>query len=152
MKSDSRLSSVLHVLLHIAHSDRPLTSEELAAYLHTNSVVVRRVLAGLRACGLVGSVKGPGGGWSLTCDPKIVTLQDVYDAVGAPPLFAIGNRKDNPRCLVELAVNTALDDALRDAEALLIGRFARVSLADLSADFNRRFAAQPRKKKHAHAH
>lgn len=151
MKCDSRLSSVLHVLLHMAHSDRPLTSEELADYLHTNPVVVRRVLAGLRGSGLVGSVKGPGGGWSITCDPKTVTLRAIYDAVGAPPLFAIGNRKEDPRCLVEVAVNGALNDALREAEALLIHRFDTVSLADLSADFSRRFAAQPRKKR-AHAH
>lgn len=149
MKCDSRLSSVLHVLLHMAHSDRPLTSEALAEYLHTNPVVVRRVLAGLRGSGLVASAKGPGGGWSISCDPKTVTLRDVYDAVGAPPLFAIGNRKDNPRCLVELAVNNAVNDALHDAEALLIRRFASVSLAGLSADFNRRFAARSRKK-HAH--
>ena len=33
MKRDSKLSSVLHVLLHLAHSDRPMTSEQMAGML-----------------------------------------------------------------------------------------------------------------------
>jgi DNA-binding IscR family transcriptional regulator len=142
MKKDSRLSSVLHVLLHMAHSQRPLTSEELAGYLHSHAVVVRRTLAGLRDLGYVDSAKGHGGGWSLTCDLAKVSLRDVYDAVGAPTVFAMGHRVDAPECLVEQAVNEALDSAFENAHALLIERLGEVSLADLSADFNRRMAAQ----------
>lgn len=140
MRQDSKLSSVLHVLLHMAHSGRPLTSDELAGYLHTNPVVVRRVLGNLRELGYVDAVKGHGGGWSIACDLGEITLHDVYAAVGAPTVFAMGNRMENPTCLVELAVNTALDDAFREAETLLISRLADITLADLSADFNRRFA------------
>nr|WP_300313183.1 Rrf2 family transcriptional regulator [Halomonas sp.] len=142
MKKDSKLSSVLHVLLHMAHSGQPLTSEQLAAFLHTNAVVVRRMLAGLRELGYVDSVKGHGGGWSITCDLKQVTLRDIYDAVGTPSVFAMGHRVEDPQCLVEQAVNQALDEAFRDAEALLIERLSDVTLADLSDDFNRRFRIQ----------
>ena len=138
MKRDSRLSNVLHVLLHLADSARPLTSEALARILGTHPVVVRRVLASLREGGYVASVKGHGGGWSLACDLNRVTLRDIYDAVGAPPVFAIGHRVDAPTCLVEQAVNQALDESLREAEALLIRRLARIRLADLAADFSRR--------------
>lgn len=151
MKKDSRLSSVLHVLLHMAHSDRPLTSEELARYLQTHSVMVRRTLAGLRELGYVQSGKGHGGGWTIACDLAAVTLRDIYDAVGSPTVFAMGNRADDPACLVERAVNDALADAFRDAESLLIERLGSVTLADLSADFNRRLAAHPRRN-HLHAH
>ena len=152
MKHDSRLSSVLHVLLHMAESDRALTSEELAGYLDTNPVVVRRVLGGLRGAGLVDSVRGHGGGWSLTCDLRSVTLRDVYQAIGSPAVFAIGNRRLKPACPVEQIVNEAVDGAFREAEALLAARFASISLADLTADFKRRLAARPRKKSAAHAH
>ena len=140
MRRDSKLSSVLHVLLHMAYSERPLTSVELASYLHTNAVVVRRVLGRLRELGYVDSVKGHGGGWSITCDLKTVSLRDIYAAVGAPAVFAMGNRIDNPECLVEQAVNAALDAAFQQAQALLIQRLGGVSLADLSADFKRRMA------------
>lgn len=143
MKIDSKLSSVLHLLLHMAHSQRPMTSEALAACLQGSPVVVRRTLAGLREAGFVSSEKGHGGGWVLACNLKSVTLRDVYDAVGAPTVFAMGHRSEQPECLVEQAVNQALSGALRDAQALLIQRLARVTLADLAADFNQRFADLP---------
>lgn len=146
MKTDSRLSSVLHVLLHMAHSQRALTSGELAGYLHSHPVAVRRTLAGLRELGYVASVKGHGGGWTLACDLRQVTLRDIYDAVGTPAVFAMGHRLDNPQCLVEQAVNQVLDDTFAEAHALLLRRLQNITLADLSADFNRRFAA------HAGAH
>jgi len=152
MKKDSKLSSVLHVLLHMAHSKRPLTSEELAGYLHTHSVVVRRVLAGLRELGYVESSKGHGGGWSLACDLSQVSLRDIYDAVGSPSVFAMGNRAENPACLVEQAVNEALDDAFSEAHALLISRLGRISLADLSADFSRRLSQHSGDSFHEHGH
>ena len=133
MKIDSKLSSVLHLLLHMAHSQQPMTSEALAACLQGSPVVVRRTLAGLREAGFVSSEKGHGGGWVLACNLKSVTLRDVYDAVGAPTVFAMGHRSDQPECLVEQAVNHALSGALLDAQALLIQRLARVTLADLAA-------------------
>jgi len=120
----------------MAHNGHPLTSAELARYLDSNSVVVRRVLASLRARGYVDSVKGHGGGWSITCDLRQVTLLDIYHAVGSPTLFAMVNRMDQTACLVEKVVNHALDDAFQKAEARLIARLSEVSLADLARDFS----------------
>jgi DNA-binding IscR family transcriptional regulator len=139
MKKDSKLSSVLHVLLHMAHYDHPMTSEALASFLHTNPVVVRRTLSGLRDMGYVESVKGHGGGWTLTCDLAHVTLKDIYAAVGSPEVFSMGNRTEDPQCLVEQAINHALGNAFKEAEALLISRFAGITLADLAADFSHHY-------------
>lgn len=134
MKRDSKLSIALHALLHMAKSDRPLTSEELGDCLQTNPVVVRRTLAGLRDRGHVTSVKGHGGGWSIACDLEDIKLGDIYNAVGEPTVFAMGNRTESPGCAVEQAVNRVLDSALRDAEALLMARLHSVSLADLAVE------------------
>ncbi|WP_150623029.1 Rrf2 family transcriptional regulator [Pandoraea captiosa] len=136
MRSDSRLSRMLHVLLHMARHDAPFTSEQLAQMLRTNPVVVRRTMAGLRDAGYVRSDKGHGGGWTLACDLGNVTLLDIHRAVGGPNIFAIGVQSDNPQCAVERAVNTALDGALREAEAILIARLGAVSLADLAQNFD----------------
>ncbi|MEV4780921.1 Rrf2 family transcriptional regulator [Burkholderia sp. LMU1-1-1.1] len=149
MRRNSKLSSILHVLLHMAHADRPFTSDELAGFLDTNPVLVRRVLAGLRERGYVGSDKGHGGGWTITCDLRRVTLRDIYEAVGSPTVFAMGNRSEQPECLVERAVNDALSSAFDEAEALLIERFKDVTLADLSTRFNDEYAKH---KGASHAH
>lgn len=142
MKRDGRLSGVLHVLLHMAESDGPVTSEVLAKAMGTNPVVVRRTMAGLRRQGYVRSEKGHGGGWSLARDLADISLRDVYVALGEPEFFAVGNRTENPSCRVEQAVNAALDKAFHDAEALLLARMGDVSLAMLSADFHARMGGR----------
>jgi DNA-binding IscR family transcriptional regulator len=138
MKRDSKLSGVLHVLLHMAESNHPATSESLAAAMQTNPVVVRRLMGGLREAGFVASAKGHGGGWVLSCPLSAISLRDIHEAVGAPALLAVGHRTESPGCLVEQAVNAALGGAYRDAEALLLERLGEVTLADLSKDFHRR--------------
>ena len=65
-------------------------------------------MAGLRDAGFVRSQKGHGGGWTIARDLALITLRDVYAALGSPALFALGNRTEAPGCLVEQAVNTAL--------------------------------------------
>jgi DNA-binding IscR family transcriptional regulator len=147
MRYDSRLSAALHGLLHMAEQQRsattgrPVTSETLARAMGTNPVVVRRMMAGLREQGFVRSEKGHGGGWTIACDLSKVTLRNVYDALGCPSVLAMGNRNDRPQCLVEQAVNAALNQAFSDAEALLLARLDGVTLAELAADFHARFAA-----------
>lgn len=142
MKRDSRLSGVLHVLLHMAEQSGPATSETLAKAMSTNPVVIRRIMAGLREQGYVRSEKGHGGGWTLARDLAEITLRDIYDALGRPSLLAMGNRTETPGCLVEQAVNTALDKAFHDAEALLLARLGDVTLAALSADFHARLTTR----------
>ncbi|MFZ3121221.1 MAG: Rrf2 family transcriptional regulator [Variovorax sp.] len=141
MKRDSKLSGVLHILLHMAERDAPATSEALAVAMRTNPVVVRRLMSGLRDAGFVSSGKGHGGGWVLSCPLAEVTLGDIHRALGAPTLLAVGHRTESPGCLVEQAVNAALDDTYREAEALLMSRLDGVTLAALSADFHRRMVA-----------
>jgi Rrf2 family protein len=136
VRNDSRLSRMLHVLLHMARHEGPMTSEAIARMLGTNPVVVRRTMAGLRDAGYVRSEKGHGGGWVIATPLQNVSLLDVHRAVGGPRLFAIGHENANADCAVEKAVNTALEGVLREAEALLIARLGAVSLAELARDFD----------------
>ncbi len=124
----------------MADHDGPMTSEALACCMSTNPVVVRRTMGLLRKAGMVSSERGHSGGWRITGDLNRITLRDLHDALGEPAVFAIGNKTEAPECLVEQAVNAALDDAFAEAEALLLSRFQNVTLADLAANFSRRFA------------
>lgn len=128
----------------MAQHEGPATSEVLARSMETNPVVLRRVMAGLREHGYVRSEKGHGGGWTLACDLSTVTLRDIYTALGSPSLLAMGNRTEAPGCLVEAAVNAALDESFQEAEALLLARLGEVTLATLSADVRRRHARSAR--------
>ncbi len=142
VRNDSRLSRMLHVLLHMTRHDGAMTSETIAGMLGTNPVVVRRTMAGLRDAGYVRSEKGHGGGWVIAADLEAVSLLDVHRAVGGPRIFAIGNEHSQPDCAVEKAVNAALEDALAEAEALLVARLGAVKLAELARSFDANCAVE----------
>ena len=135
MRPDSRLSRMLHALIHMDRLEGAATSETLAIMLSTNAVVVRRTMAGLRQQGLVRSEKGHGGGWVLARPLDTISLLDIYTALGEPRLFAIGPSEDNPSCLVEQAVNSTLEHSLAEARTVLLSRLAAVSLGDLARQF-----------------
>lgn len=73
-----------------------------------------------------------------------MTLRDIYSALGGPNLLAIGNRTEAPGCLVEEAVNAALNKSFQDAEALLLARLGEVTLAMLSDDVGARLVVRGR--------
>jgi len=64
-------------------------------------------------------------------------MRDIYTALGSPALLAMINRATAPGCLVEQAVNAALNQAFEDAEALLLARLGQVTLAMLNAGSSR---------------
>lgn len=144
MKQSSQLSDVLHVLLHLAQADTPLTSETLAAAMSTNPVVLRRLMAGLREAGFVTSEKGHGGGWLMAAPLDRVTLRDVHMALGAPALVSLGFREDRPECLVAQVVNESLQSAMRQAEEALLARLEGITLAELARGFDQRLRAHRR--------
>ncbi|MBK5016764.1 Rrf2 family transcriptional regulator [Pantoea sp. S62] len=139
MRNDTRLSRMLHVLIHMSRHDRPATSDTIAEMLNTNPVVVRRTMALLKEKGYVRSEKGHRGGWSLAKPLADITLLDIHKALGSSSLFAIGLSTDHPECLVEQAVNAALTEAFDAAQALLLRRLESVTLAELASDFERRY-------------
>lgn len=117
-----------------------MTSDTLGQCLGANPVVVRRTMGLLRDAGLVTAERGHAGGWRIAVDLKDITLRRLHEALGEPAIHAFGHRNAEPACLVEQAVNAALGNAMAQAEALLLERFAAVTLADLAEDFARRMA------------
>ena len=137
MRKDSRLSRALHMLIHLNSYSHPVTSDTLANMLMTNPVVVRRTMALLRQAGYVSAIKGHNGGWLLATPLTDITLFDIHQALGEKNLFVIGLTDEHSNCPIEHAVNSALQNAMDDAEALLLKRFAEVSLAELASQFKK---------------
>ncbi|WDZ97283.1 Rrf2 family transcriptional regulator [Herbaspirillum sp. WKF16] len=139
MKRSDRLSIALHILLHMGQRpDAPMTSEEIAGWVGTNPVVIRRTFAGLREAGIVASTKGHGGGWSLARPMDEISLHEVQQALGER-LVTLGAREESPGCLVEIAVNRALDEVMEQANRILDERLAGITLASLARDVGPRF-------------
>lgn len=142
MKRDGKFSIALHILAHLAEAGaRPTTSERLADHLRTNPVVVRRSLAGLHEVGIVASVKGHGGGWTLARPADTIALSDVYAARGERSDLVAAREPAEHGCLIAARVDAALDGFYAEAEALLSRELADISLAALAAGFGQRHAA-----------
>lgn len=87
--SNTRFSSALHMLLTLLleKNEAPVSSQKLARVLDTHPVVVRRLVADLRAVDLVVSVRGAGGGVRPGKGLRNVTLGTVARAVDFEPAF-----------------------------------------------------------------
>ena len=141
MRTDNRLSRMLHVLIHMSKMEGAATSETMARMLSTNPVVVRRTMAGLREAAYVTSSKGHNGGWELATPLEKITMADIYRALGSPEMFALGLANDDPKCLIEKAVNARIGDTLAAAEAMIVDRFGSMTLAEIRDDFEKGMAA-----------
>lgn len=132
---------MLHVLIHMKDREGPLTSEHIAGMLQTTAPLVRRMMGGLRDIGIVTSTKGHGGGWRLARPLAEVTMLDIYEAVGAPALFALGPVQEAPTCLAEQAVDARLGNAFARAAEALRAELRATTLEQIAADFERRRSA-----------
>ncbi len=135
MKITSRFTVAVHTLLaiHILGKERKMTSEEIAASVNVNPVVIRRTLQSLKAAGLV-SVRAGSGGTVLTKAPAEISLYDVYsamDCVEGENLFHFHDHP-NPACPVGRRIHALLDGHLVRAQRAMEDELRGVSLADLA--------------------
>jgi Rrf2 family protein len=138
MAANSRLTIAVHALAWLALAQRRgverLTSDQVAASVNTNPVIIRRSLGDLGRAGLVRAWRGAGAGWSLVRPPERITLLDVYHAVEHDPLFALHHSEPNLDCPVGYGIRPALSVVYDAVEADLRRALARTSVADVLAE------------------
>jgi len=135
MAANSRLTIAIHALTWLALARRRghevLTSDQVAASVNTNPVILRRSLGDLRRAGLVEVRHGAGSGWRLAREPAAITLLDVYDAVGPEPLFALHHTEPNLECPVGRGIRPALGHVYGVIEQVVQSELAGTSIADV---------------------
>lgn len=135
MAANSRMTIAVHVLTWLALAERRglavLTSDQVAASVNTNPVIIRRSLGDLRRAGLVQVRHGAGAGWSLARAPEEITLLEVYDAVARAPLFAMHRSEPNLECPVGRGIRPALGQLYGEIEQGLRRELAPTSVADV---------------------
>lgn len=135
MAANSRLTIAVHALAWLALAQRrgrqQLTSDQVAASVNTNPVIIRRSLGELRRAGLVSVRRGAGPAWSLARRPEDITLLDVYDAVESRPLFALHHAEPNLECPVGRGIRPALHGVYAGAEQALRAELGGTSIADV---------------------
>src|SRR5262245_13430968 len=135
MAANSRLTIAVHALAWMALAQQRgldlLTSDQVAASVNTNPVIIRRSLGDLCRASLVDVRHGAGAGWSLARAPENITLLDVYEAVEHEPLFGMHRTEPNMECPVGRGIRPALGNVYRGVEQALRCELRRTSIADV---------------------
>jgi Rrf2 family protein len=118
----------LTYLVHLARErpDRPVPSHEAAREAVLPERFLMKVLRPLVWAGVLRSVRGPSGGYTLARAPKDVTLLEVVEAVDGPlrgDAGAVGTEG--------VALDRRLQAVCDGAAALVRERLAQVTLAEL---------------------
>jgi Rrf2 family protein len=129
------MTIAIHALAWMALAQRRgqevLTSDQVAASVNTNPVIIRRSLGDLGRAGLVHVRRGAGAGWSLARPPEEITLLEVYDAVGQESPFGMHRTEPNLECPVGRGIRPALGQIYGGIEQAVRHELAVVSVADV---------------------
>lgn len=135
MLSSSRFVVAVHAMSVLARfrGRGPVCSAMVAASVHTNPVVIRRLMGELERAHLVRSVAGRSGGFELNRDPADISLADVYFAVEDENVFRMHKTDPQSNCPVAAQLTRVLSGPLKSAECALHSSLAKTSIRDVAA-------------------
>lgn len=138
MLSSSRFVVAIHALSVLArHSGKgPVCSNLIAESVHTNPVVIRRLMSELEKSALVKSTAGRTGGFELARPAPSISLADVYSAVEDETVFRMHKIDPEAECPVAQQLSRVLTPPLRAAEKALTQSLDGTSLHDVVQAFN----------------
>lgn len=115
----------------ICESQKPLTSEQIAASVGTNASYIRKIIGLLKKEGIIESRRGIGG---FTLKPKAekLTLLQIYQAVNETQTPRIFDLHQNPsdECIVGRHIKPVLTDMFAEIEDAFSHSLAQKTLAD----------------------
>lgn len=116
VRSDFTVAVHCLALLAIVE-DHKATSEHIAYNVATNPTRIRKIMSQLRQHSFVHTKEGIGGGYLLQCNPEVVTLADIYEAmteVEIKPHWSSGNK--DAACIVAANLQCVMDEVFIEAE------------------------------------
>lgn len=138
MLSSSRFIVAIHALSVLARSagKGPVCSNAIAESVHTNPVVIRRLMSELEKSSIVKSTAGRTGGFELARPAPSISLADVYTAVEDETVFRMHKVDPEAECPVAKQLFKVLSTPLRAAEHALTKSLGGTSLDDVVQGFS----------------
>lgn len=138
MLSSCRFVVAIHALSVLARSAGrgPVCSSTIASSVHTNPVVIRRLMSELERAKIIKSTAGRTGGFELARSAPQVTLADVYAAVEDETVFRMHKTDPNADCPVAAKLQSVLSKPLKSAEDAMYAALGKTTLEDVVLGFN----------------
>lgn len=120
----------IHALVYLSleRDCAPCSAGVIARALGVSESHLAKVMQRLVAAGMVGSIRGAKGGFTLTADPVRTTLLAVYEAIDGP-LLDTGCLLGRGTCLIDSCWLAELESGTL---ALVQEHLGKVTLADVS--------------------
>ncbi|MBC9795960.1 RrF2 family transcriptional regulator [Sinomicrobium weinanense] len=130
-----RFATALHILTLLAiMKDELLSSAFIAGSVNVNAAVIRKEISNLKACGLVESKEGKGGGSFLARPASQIKLSEIYEAVRLVPVLGRANTP-NPKCPVGKKVNEHLETLYEETDNYVVRKLSTISLEEFAGKF-----------------
>lgn len=85
LKISEATSLALHTMALLAgRGGRRFSNREVAEIIGSSPAHLSKVMQRLVKAGLLNSMRGPAGGFSLAREPEAITLREIYEAIEGP--------------------------------------------------------------------
>ncbi|MBI2091887.1 MAG: Rrf2 family transcriptional regulator [Deltaproteobacteria bacterium] len=137
MKSAIKISDAASIAIHAmallaARKNETVTAPEAAKRLEVSEAHLSKVMQRLAKAGLVSSVRGPGGGFSLTRNSNKITLLEVYESIDGQITYS--------NCLFDTAIcnsdNCVFGELLGNVNKEVKTYLSRTKLSDVAGVYN----------------
>lgn len=134
MSSDNQFAYAVHVLTILLIENRPVSSTEMAEGVRSHPVTIRKAIAALKSAGLVDTISGSSGGAVLTRPAEQINLRQVYEAMGAKPLFDSSGIQPGPSCSLGRNVQKMIAGVFLASEQALLEGLEKMTIASVYAE------------------
>jgi Rrf2 family protein len=131
---NNQFSIGVHVMTALGdHHGEQVTSAQLTASVRAHESQVRGVLSKLVKAGLVVTFRGRNGFSSLSRPANKISLLEIYNAVGAPPVVSIHEYPKEKTCRTSCTHKEAMAELLEDSQRAFEIRLGQRVLSEMVA-------------------
>lgn len=123
----------MHSLVYLAYlPDHMASSEVIATNVCTNAARIRKIMSSLRNNKFVKTKEGVGGGYILDCNPKKISLAEIYRTVSRgslKPNWCTGDPEQD--CVVSSNAQVVMDQIFTEAEVYVEKYLEHITLSSV---------------------
>ncbi|MGE9975303.1 RrF2 family transcriptional regulator [Coprococcus catus] len=133
------LRALVDLAVHIQECPVPLV--EIAKRQEMSLNYLEQVLGALRKAGIVKSMKGPKGGYSLDKEPKEITVEEIFDAVEGK--FCIVEKKEEKELdALQRAIRKLVWDQIDEDVIALLQDMTLAEIADKASESEKKLKTE----------